>query len=62
MSDLLEFLKYVLNCTYISDLRTETYNIRAKEILDKFDPAYYSLNQIKDAIEYVYTEKSNDKK
>lgn len=52
--DLLDFLKYVLGCTQISDLRIDTYNNRAKIILDNLDLRYYSLNSIRDAIEYIY--------
>ncbi len=55
--DMLEFLKYILDCTYISDLRIESYNKRAKHILDKLDLSNYSLAQIMDVIEYIYTEK-----
>lgn len=33
--DLLEFLKYILGCTYISDLKNETYNAKAKLIFEK---------------------------
>ena len=51
--DLLEFLKYVLGCTYVSDLRTEPYNTRARLILERLYLGYYSLNQIRDAIEYI---------
>lgn len=53
MSDLLEFLKYVLGCTYISDLRTEPYNTRAKAFFEKLDLTYFSLTKIKDATEYL---------
>lgn len=53
--DLLEFLKYILSCEYISDLRTEPYNAKAKLILEKIDIRNFSLNQIKDTIEYVYS-------
>jgi hypothetical protein len=53
--DILEFLKYIFDCMYISDLRTEPYNERAKHVLDKLDLNKYSLNQIIDAIEYIYT-------
>lgn len=52
--DLLEFLKYVLSCTYVSDLRFEPYNTKAKLILERLNINYYSLNQTKDAIEYVF--------
>ena len=53
--DLLEFLKYILSCEYISDLRKEPYNAKAKLILEKIDIRNFSLNQIKDTIEYVYS-------
>lgn len=53
--DLLEFLKYILGCTYMSDLRIEPYNTKAKLILEQLDFGYYSLDQIKDAIEYIDT-------
>lgn len=51
--DLLEFLKYVLGCMQISDLRTEPYNTRAKTIFEKLDLTHFSLNQVKDTIEYL---------
>ena len=54
--DLLEFLQHTLNCTYISDLHTGQYNERAKLILEKIDIRNFSLNQIRDAIEYVYND------
>ena len=51
--DLLEFLQHALGCPYISDLRTEKYNKQAKLILDKIDMRYFSLNSIRDAIDYI---------
>lgn len=54
-SDLLEFLQHALGCTYISDLHTEQYNEHAKLILEKIDIRNFSLNQIRDAIEYIYS-------
>lgn len=53
--DILEFLKYILDCTYISDLRIEPYNTKVKLLLNKLDLRKYSSNQIIDAIEYIYT-------
>ena len=53
--DLLEFLKYTFGCTYISDLRIEPYNNKSKILLEKLDLGCYSLNQIRDAIEYIYS-------
>lgn len=55
-NDLLEFLKYTLGCTYISDLRTEGYNYKAKLILSKLDFRNYSLKQIAEAYKYVYAD------
>ena len=56
-SDLFEFLKYILGCTYVSDLRIEPYNTRARLILEQLYLGRYSLNQIRDAIEYLYSKK-----
>ena len=53
-NDLLEFLRYTLGCTYISDLRTEPYNNKSKILLNKLDWGCYSLNQIRDVVEYIY--------
>lgn len=55
-NDLLEFLKYILGCTYISDLRIESYNYKAKLILSKLDFRNYSLKQITEAYKYIYTD------
>ena len=54
---ILDVLKYILDCTYISDLRIEPYNTKAKLLLNKLDLREYSPNQIIDAIEYIYTKK-----
>jgi hypothetical protein len=53
--DLLEFLQYIVGCDYISDLKNEPYNSKAKLLLSQLDVSYYSLNQIKDATEYIYS-------
>lgn len=52
--DLLGFLKYILGCTYISDLRTEPYNAKARFILSKLNLKKYSLNQLIDIFNYIY--------
>ena len=52
-SDLFEFLKYILGCTYISDLRIEPYNTKAKLLLSKFDLRKHSLNHVKDVFQYI---------
>ena len=60
---ILEFLQQTLGCTYISDLRTELYNERAKLILNKIDLRHYSLASIRDAVDYIYFDLNlNDKK
>jgi hypothetical protein len=56
--NLLEFLKYILGCTYISDLRFEPYNTKAKLILQFLNRKEYSISQIKDALEYLYNNKN----
>ena len=55
-SDLLEFLKYILGCTYISDLRNDSYNTKAKLLFKQLKLKKYSLKQIKDAFDYIYSE------
>ncbi len=52
-SDLFEFLKYILGCTYISDLKIEPYNTKAKLILNDLNLDKYSSNQIYDVFEYI---------
>lgn len=52
--DLLEFLKHILGCAYISDLRTEAYNVKAKLILKFLNLKKYPINQIEDAFRYLY--------
>ena len=51
--DLLEFIQHIIGCEYISDLRSEDYNERARHLLDKLDHSYYSFDSIKDALEYL---------
>lgn len=52
--DLLEFLKYILGCTYISDLRFKPYNEKAKFTLRQLDLRKYSLKQLKNVYKYIY--------
>ena len=52
--DLFEFLKYVLGCTYVSDLKTEPYNTRAKLILKLINTNRYSDKQVEDIVNYIY--------
>ena len=51
--DLLEFMQYIVGCEYVSDLRTEDYNERAKRLLEKLDCSQYSFDSVEDAIEYL---------
>lgn len=55
ISDLLEFLKYVLGCAYISDLKTKTYKDKAKRILNQLESNEYSFKEIQDALNYINT-------
>lgn len=52
--DLFELLKYILDCEYISDLKIEPYNTKAKLILSFINLKKFSLNQIKDIFEYIH--------
>lgn len=54
--DLLDYLRSIVGCEYISDLRTTLYNSKAKILFEHLDLNYYPLNQIKDAIIYIYAE------
>ena len=57
--DLFAFLKYILGCTYISDLKIEPYNTKAKLILNRLNLKKCSLNQLKDIFEYLYGKTKN---
>lgn len=54
--DIFDFLKHILGCTYISDLRTEPYNTKAKLILERLDLKKYPNNQVIDIFGYIYGE------
>lgn len=51
---LLEILKATVGCTYISDLRIEPYNARAKAILRTIEPESYPLDMLAETVEYLY--------
>jgi hypothetical protein len=57
--DLLEFLKYILDCMYTSDLRIDPYNEKAKEMLKFINFEIYPMNQIRDAFEYIFGKNKN---
>lgn len=52
--DLFELLKYIFDCEYISDLKIEPYNTKAKLVLSLINLKNFSLNQIKDIFEYFH--------
>ena len=53
-TDLLEFLQSALRCMYLSDLRTEAYNGRAKELLSQLALNSFPAHQVRDAYSYLY--------
>ena len=52
---LLELLQFTLGCDYLSDLKTEPYNKKAKIIFENLDLTKFSLSNVKDAILYLYS-------
>lgn len=52
--ELLESLRQIVGCTYISDLRIEPYNTEAKLIFDLLISNKYPQKQIEDAFRYIY--------
>ena len=53
-ADLLELLKHTIGCEYISDLKFEPYNNRAKLILNQLNLDEYPSKQLEDVFEYIY--------
>jgi hypothetical protein len=53
--NLLEFLRDILDCTYISDLKFEPFNSKAKLLLSRLNLDDYTLHQVDDALKYIYT-------
>lgn len=52
--DIFERLKKALDCTYISDMRTEPYCSKAKALLKEMDIDDYSLNELNEIAFYLY--------
>ena len=52
--NLLDFIAYILGCTFLSDLKSEPYNSRAKVLLQNMKLRKYSWKEIADAIQYLY--------
>ena len=51
--DLLEYLQSILRCTYLSDLRTEPYNSRARQLMTQISLAAFPSRQVSDAFHYL---------
>lgn len=51
---LLDFIQFIVGCSYISDLKYEPYNFKAKELLKQLKLNNYPLNEIRDTIEYIF--------
>lgn len=52
---LLDLLQFILGCDYLSDLKTEPYNKKAKIIFENLDLTKFSLSNVKDTILYLYS-------
>ena len=52
--DIFEKLKKALDCTYISDMRTEPYCSNAKALLKTIDIEELSLRELNDISNYLY--------
>ena len=58
---LLESIKEICGCFYLSDLHYFPYNVIAKIIFKSINLQSYTLKEIKDAYEYIFKEAlSND--
>ncbi len=56
--DLLERIKEAVGCEYISDLCGESYNAEARKALLSIDPDGYSLSELSDAANYIFSRKT----
>ena len=54
--DLLDFLKYILDCTYISDLRRNPYINKVKLLLEYLNLKKFSSKEVEDALDYFDNE------
>lgn len=52
--DIYEVLKKKIGCEYISDLRYEPYNTKAKEWMKDLDIERLSVSELNDIAEYLY--------
>jgi hypothetical protein len=51
---LLELIKEICGCFYLSDLHYFPYNIMAKVIFKSINLQSYTLKEIKDTYEYIF--------
>ena len=51
--ELLEYLQSILRCAYLSDLRREPYNSRAKQLMAQISLAAFPSRQVSDAVQYL---------
>ena len=52
--DLLEFLQYIIGCTYISDLKCTACRKKVEMLLKHLNLKHWQLNQLKDVINYIF--------
>lgn len=54
---LLESIKEICGCFYLSDLHYFPYNVIAKALFNSMDLKKYNLKDISDAYNYIFTKK-----
>ncbi len=59
--DLLEKVRNLLGCEYISDMRSERFLKTAKRIVSTIDLTLYSAKELADMTEYLYDKQIYDK-
>lgn len=57
---LLELIKEICGCFYLSDLHYFPYNSIAKILFNSINLQAYSLKDIKDAYEYIFAKEKRD--
>jgi hypothetical protein len=54
MEDLLEDIRTIIGCEFISDLRHEPFNNRARKLISILDLELYPFADITDAVSYLF--------
>lgn len=54
MEDLLEDIRTIIGCEFISDLRYEPFNNRARKLISILDLESYPFADITDAVSYLF--------